>query len=306
MTRTQGSSPEALDEDLKGLRDDVRDPREGFFGPGSTFWRIGRENVLTLPGPAAILLQLAHPHVAAGVDEHSDFRENPAGRLHSTFLYVHRITFGDVREAVETAQRVRDMHDRVRGTLPEAVGAFPAGSSYHASRPDLLLWVHATLLDQALAGYEALVEPLSRREKQAYYEESKTFARLFGVPGSVLPDTLSDFEAYYDSMLHETLAVGRQGQKLQRELFRASRLIMPFQYFLAGGFLPQRVRKLFGIPWSPRLQGLFDGFCWSVRHTVPVLPPVLRYVKKYRHRRRELGLQDSRFLSQFLPRTIQP
>lgn len=301
MTRTRSRSPDTLDDDLEQLRRRVPDPDQGFFGPDSTFWRIGRENVLALPGPAALLLQLAHPHVAAGVDDHSNFRDNPTGRLHSTFLYVHRITFGNTEEAVETAQLVRDMHDRVQGTLPETVGSFSAGSSYDANRPDLLLWVHATLIDQALVGYEALVQPLSRREKEAYYEESKTFARLFGVPESMLPETLSDFYDYYESMLTDTLAVGRQGHELRRELFGASQLAKPFQYVLAGGFLPRRVRDLFGLPWSSGLQTLFDAFCWSSRHAVPLLPRALRYVPKYRKRRRELGLSSPSLVERLLP-----
>lgn len=288
VTAGSPDDPDELDEDLRRYRDEVQDPAAGFFGPDSLFWKVGRENVLALPGPAAILLQLAHPLVAAGVDEHSDFREDPAGRLHSTFRYVHRITFGDADQAVETAQIVRRMHDRVRGTLRESVGDFPAGSEYHANRPDLLLWVHATLVDQALLGYEKLVGPLTRSEKEAYYRESKTFARLFGVPDGELPENLREFYEYFEATVDGTLAVGPRGKRLQRQLFHANRFAMPVQYFLAGGFLPDRVRRLFELPWSSTMQGVFNGVCGGVRRLLPAVPGILRYVRKYRHRRRVL------------------
>lgn len=281
-------SPDQLDEDLRRYRAQVEDSTAGFFGPGSMFWKVGRENVLALPGPAAILLQLAHPLVAAGVDEHSSFRQDPVGRLHGTFRFVHRITFGSADRAVEAAQTVRDMHDRVQGELEEAVGSFPAGTTYHANRPDLLMWVHATLVDQAIVGYEKLVGPLSRAEKEEYYRESRTFARLFGVPDAILPEDLGAFYEYYRSTVEEVLAVGSVARRLQRELFYARWLAMPAQHFLAGGFLPERVRRLYGLGWSPVLERSFDAFSGAVRMLLPIVPSVVRYVRTYRTRRAEL------------------
>src|SRR6266536_6064854 len=92
----------------------------GLFGPGSEVWRIGRERVLLAGGAAALLLQVAHPLVAAGVAEHSDFPEKAFTRLRSTLDATLRITFGDREQAERAAARVRAAHARVRGGLGDA------------------------------------------------------------------------------------------------------------------------------------------------------------------------------------------
>lgn len=293
MTDSKDLSLDDLDDDLRELRCRVDNPQSGFFGPGSTYWKVARENVLALTGPSAILLQIAHPHVAAGVEDHSNFREDPHARLRRTFSYVHRIVFGFADQAIETAQTVRDMHERVRGTLPESVGPFDRGSSYYANRDDLLLWVYATLFDQALVGYNTLVDDLSLEEEESYYQESKIFARLFGVNKSSLPETVDDFYDYYNHEINNTLAVGSQGQQLQRDLFHHNTLLIPLHYFMGGGFLPDRVRELFGISWSPLRESLFEMACGSIKSTVSLLPSYPRYVKKYRYRKYKLQKQSN-------------
>ncbi|MDP9429253.1 MAG: DUF2236 domain-containing protein [Actinomycetota bacterium] len=116
------------------------------FGPGSEVWRIGRERVLLLAGPAALLMQIAHPLVAAGVDEHSDFRIRPLHRLRATLDATLTMTFGDRDQAAEAAARIRSRHRRVTGCTRDAVGAFPAGTGYRADDPQLARWVVAILV----------------------------------------------------------------------------------------------------------------------------------------------------------------
>ena len=126
--------------------------REGLYPEGSITRRVNRENVLILGGGRALLMQLAHPMVAAGVDEHSDFRQRPMYRLRRTIRLTMAIVFGDRETALAAARAVNQTHGRVRG------------ERYRALDPDLLLWVHATLVDSALATYETFVKPLPARE----------------------------------------------------------------------------------------------------------------------------------------------
>ena len=145
----------------------------GLFGPGTMTWRINREGVLLLGGGRALILQVAHPLVAAGVAEFSDYREDPWGRLYRTLDTTTAIVFGDSQTSAEASARLERVHDRVRGTTGEAGGRFPAGTAYEANDPDLLMWVFATLVDTSILVYDRYVRPLSIDERCSYYEEQK-------------------------------------------------------------------------------------------------------------------------------------
>ena len=123
---------------------------DGYFAPDGAARRVSRELALMLGGGRALLLQVAHPLVAAGVAEHSGYRENPVERLEGTMNAVWAIVFGTRAQADRAARRVRVMHERVHGSLPEAMGRYPAGTRTRRWDPELLLWVHATLVDTAL------------------------------------------------------------------------------------------------------------------------------------------------------------
>ena len=133
----------------------VGDP--GLFGPGSMAWRIDGEVLVLAGGTCALLMQLAHPAVAAGVDQHSDFRADPFARLRRTLTSSYAVAFGTASDAEAAIRRVNAIHAAVRGHVPET------GAAYHATDPALLLWVHATLVDTALRVYDRYVAPLTRR-----------------------------------------------------------------------------------------------------------------------------------------------
>src|SRR5260370_40958496 len=132
--------------------------RAGSFPDDSIIRRVNRENVLLLGGGRALLMQLAHPLVAAGVDEHSDFRDRPIRRLRRTVQMMMAIVFGDRETALAAARSVNRVHGRVQG------------AGYRALDPDLLLWVHATLVDSSLATYETFVRPLRDEEREGFYQ----------------------------------------------------------------------------------------------------------------------------------------
>lgn len=264
----------------------------GFFGPESQYWRVARENVLTLAGPAALLLQLAHPLVSAGVAQHSDFQQDPLGRLKRTFEVIDRIIFGSQSEACQAAVHTHGVHRKVTGRLTESAGSFERGSRYSALQPELLLWVHATLVDQSLSAYQRFVGPLSQPEKKQYYEEGKRFASLFGVSRQELPPDLNSFRLYYQRQIRETLAVGKSGMKLRHSLLKGFPQLglFPFTYLFAAGMLPDRVRHMYRLNWNRGMEWSFQAASAILRRLLPILPPQVRYDRYYRKRLAELGL----------------
>src|SRR5437764_5598177 len=167
----------------------------GLFGPGSLTWRVNREGVLLLGGGRALVLQVAHPLVAAGVAQHSNYREDPWGRLYRTLDIVTTIVFGTSEESEEAAARLHRVHSRVTGVADD-------GTAYEANDPDLLMWVHATLVDTSLLIYTTYVGTLTQAEREAYYQEQKLLGTRFGVPWERQPDNYADFSRYFDEVVH--------------------------------------------------------------------------------------------------------
>src|SRR5256886_11336519 len=190
--------------------------REGLYPEGSITRRVNRENVLILGGGRALLMQLAHPMVAAGVDEHSDFRQRPMYRLRRTIRLTMAIVFGDRETALAAARAVNQTHGRVRG------------ERYRALDPDLLLWVHATLVDSALATYETFVKPLPAREREDFYQESKVLGTLLGIPGDRFAPTYADFGSYLERMVSQgEVRVGQRAAELARLVLRPKLRLVP-------------------------------------------------------------------------------
>lgn len=242
----------------------------GLYSEESITRRVNRENVLLLGGGRALLMQLAHPKVAAGVDEHSDFRSQPVRRLRRTVRMTMAIVFGDRETALAAARAVNQTHGRVRG------------KGYRALDPDLLLWVHATLVDSALVTYETFVKPLLRSEREAFFQESKLLGGLLGIPDERFPARLSDFEAYMDRMVASgEVRVTPLARELSRLVLRPRlRLLpgpamVPFEAVTAG-LLPAALREQYGLAWSTRQERLFRLMVIAIPRLVAVTPPVLR------------------------------
>jgi uncharacterized protein (DUF2236 family) len=184
-------SGSALDPELAGL-----------YGPGSEAWRLNREATLLLgAGPRALLLQIAHPLVAAGVDQHSDFRADPWSRLEGTLRSYLRIVYGTGTAARAEIRRLNGLHRSIGGEVREAGAAERFGATYSARDPALSLWVHATLIDSTLAAVEAWLGPTPAARRAAFYAETVPVARLFGVPETIIPPDLQAFDAYVAAML---------------------------------------------------------------------------------------------------------
>src|ERR1700681_1068335 len=190
--------------------------RQGLFAEESITRRVNRENVLLLGGGRALLMQLAHPKVAAGVDEHSDFRSDPIRRLRRTIRMTMAIVFGDRETALSAARSVNQVHANVRGR------------DYRALDPDLLLWVYATLADTALVTYEAFVKPLLAHEREEFHQEFKLLGELLGIPRDLFPDTVHDFDEYMKRMVSSGLVrVDARARELAEQVMRAPTRLLP-------------------------------------------------------------------------------
>jgi len=178
------------------------DDRWGLYGPGSEAWRLNREASLLLgAGPRALLLQIAHPLVAEGVDQHSDFRSDPWARLSGTLRSYLRIVYGTSAAARAEIRRLNALHGTVTGPVRDPASAARFGATYRARDADLSLWVHATLVDSTLATVDAWLEPLSAARRARFYAETLPIGRLFGVPADRLPPDIDAFDAYMAAML---------------------------------------------------------------------------------------------------------
>jgi uncharacterized protein (DUF2236 family) len=243
--------------------------RAGLYAENSLTRRVNRENVLLLGGGRALLMQLAHPKVAAGVDEHSDFRSRPVRRLRRTIQMTMAIVFGDRETALAAARAVNQAHSRVRGR------------GYRAVDPELLLWVHATLVDSALITYETFVKPLTAGDREDFYQESKLLGEVLGIPRERFPDSVHDFHAYIDAMVAGEVSVSPLGLELGALVMRPKlRLLpgpamIPFEIVTAG-LLPPALREQYGLAWGQAQQRLFRLLVIAVPRLVAVTPPVLR------------------------------
>ena len=241
----------------------------GLYPEDSITRRVNRENVLLLGGGRALLMQLAHPKVAAGVDEHSDFRTRPIQRLRRTIRMTMAIVFGDRETALAAARVVNQSHGRVRG------------AGYRALDPELLLWVHATLVDSALVTYETFVKPLSVSEREAFFQESKLLGELLGIPRERFPKTHRDFAAYLDAMLATEVRVGSLARELGKLVLRPKlRLLpgpamVPFEAVTAG-LLPPTLREQYGLRWGVPQQRMYRLMVIALPRLVAVTPPIIR------------------------------
>lgn len=218
---------------------------EWLFGPGSMMWQINRESVLLLGGRAALLMQLAHPAVAAGVAQHSNFKADPFGRLKRTVDTMLSIVFGTRADAERVVAGVNALHGRVRGRSED-------GSSYTALDPQLLLWVYSTLVYSSVKTFDMFVRRLPDDQLDRYYNETKVIASMFGIPDHVLPRRLEGLWASIDARVASgEVAVG----PLAREL--AAPILNPVPFIphrLAAGaavvtaaLLPEEIRKGYGL-----------------------------------------------------------
>jgi len=167
---------------------------DGFFGPGSVTWRLTSDLSSPVAGLRALMVQALHPLAMAGVDQHSDWRSDPVGRLAATSSYLTIVSVGDKATAERVSQRVRRVHEHVRGV--DTV----TGQPYAAGDPALLLWVHAAFVDSNIAAAQLFGSPLMAADADRYVAEMVAAAELVGVPTDMVPASVAELERYIESV----------------------------------------------------------------------------------------------------------
>jgi uncharacterized protein (DUF2236 family) len=255
----------------------VRD--NGILAADSVARRINRESFLLLGGTAALLMQVAHPLVAAGVDQHSDFRRSPLRRLLRTVDTTLAIVYGERATAESALKRIGRRHGPVRGQAVD-------GRAYRARDPRLMLWVQATLVLTSVRWYEAVMGRLSDAERDAYWAEGKFFAGELGVPEDLFPRTYADLERYEAEMLStevrpDTVATGVARDVLRPYSWLPGALHWPTNA-LSAALLPFPLREPFGLRYGPPQRLFYRAVIVALRALRAVLPAWVTVVPQAR------------------------
>jgi uncharacterized protein (DUF2236 family) len=220
------------------------------------------------------------------------------GRFQRTFANVFEMVFGDLDHAVASARRVHAIHTRIVGHLGEAQGELgQSGDAYQANDPLALFWVQATLIDSALLAYETFVAPLSHESKEAYYQESRRFAQLFGIPEDAMPASYADFGDYMTGMF-EQLDVSPAARELSDFLLSAEtlrpRALAPWLRTLTAGMMPAGLREPFGLDFGSQEQQRYARAVRTIKRLYAVTPKRARYMPAYNDALRRLAGKPGR------------
>lgn len=241
---------------------------ESLFPEDCWLRRINGEQAVLFGGGRALLLEIAHPLIAAGVAEHSNFRTDPLGRLQRTLDAMGAIAFGRRSHAVAAARSVERVHGSVKGVLGTDAGPFSAETFYHGRDPELMRWVWATLADTALVVYERFVETLDESARNSYFADHSRMARLLGIPADEVPANHAEFRSYFDAMLEgDTLTVTSTARDIAKSVLEP-----PVRNSGTGTLrsvtamlLPDRLRGEFGLRWDERRAAKMESFTRSIR-----------------------------------------
>jgi uncharacterized protein (DUF2236 family) len=261
-----------------------RDADPFLFGPESEMWRISRERCGLIYGSTAAILQLAHPRIAQGVYDHSNFRRDSVGRLYRTLKSTNQIVFGRVSEAEAMRTHLAAVHGKVRGPVSPGI---QGSSVYSAFEPDLLFWVLATLITGAVDGYEFIHGELTLARKEAFYRDACRFGSYFGVDETHCPKGWRAFQAYYKRMVEGDLLGSHW---ICRELARAvlhpqdsvgARLLGRAIDFLPLETLPPNVRDRLGLRSTVSSRFRMRLARRVLPRVFPLLPSRLRFYPEY-------------------------
>lgn len=219
----------------------------GLFGPDSVTWRIHGDPSMIIGGLRSLLVQGLNPRAMAGVDQHSDFRADPWGRLRRTSAYVATTTFGDTTAAEAAGAAVRAVHGRVRGVDPHS------GLAYAASDHDLLAWIHNVEVHSFLVAYRRYGGRLSDHDADRYVGEMVRAAELVGLAADEVPHDLAALRATLRAAPLEVSEAARRAMRfiLAPPMPVLARPLYVIPAAAAVGLLPRKVRRLYGLPWFP-------------------------------------------------------
>jgi uncharacterized protein (DUF2236 family) len=262
----------------------------GYFGPGSVSWQVHREVTVLFGGARAVLMQAAHPLVIAGARETGFYERNPWRRLQRTLLLTYTVTFGTRAEADAAAARINDVHARIKG-IDEVTGL-----PYDALDPELLLYVHACLIESALLFERYTVGRLDDRGRQRFHEEQMLAAEMMRIARDDIPPTVRGLSAHLRDVEASGILRVTESARRVAALFHDPpreaewRPVLTGVSRLAFWTLPPTVRLLYGVELTPRRRRTMRAAFAAMRAGRPLLPPRYRYIALYQEwRERQRG-----------------
>ncbi|MET9319727.1 oxygenase MpaB family protein [Streptomyces sp. NPDC003038] len=259
--------------------------------PGGVLWTIAGDIRALLMLPAAFTMQVAHPAIAAGVDQYSVFRTDPWGRGERSLRSVQLWVYGG-EDAAEEGRRVRRLHKEIQGTDTR-------GRRYHSLDPACYAWVHATGFPVYLYAGRYLLRRFTPAQERQLYREWLQVGRILGLHDRDMPQSIEEYWPYYRRMLAEEIEpteVARElvatdvplpppegGPPAVRLLLRLAWPVLRvaflrFRAFTTVGYMPPEARAAIGLEWSPAQERRLRWFSTAVRLLVPLLPERLRYL----------------------------
>jgi len=243
----------------------------------------GERSVGLLYGQRALLLGALEPLTYTGTMLSTNAGDHPFTRLARTAKIQETVFLGTKAEADKALAAVHRLHERIKGELPEAAGAHPAGAAYSAFDPELMLWTLAVIADSGREMYETMARPLSAAEREALWQDYARFGELFGLPRDSVPATYPEFKAWWEGKLAspDLHATEHALEMAPLVAFRQpvpvpARLNLETQNLIIKGTLPARVREIFGIRWTAAHERAFRSVTAAHRSARHALPRHLR------------------------------
>ncbi|HEX3241503.1 MAG TPA: oxygenase MpaB family protein [Solirubrobacterales bacterium] len=256
-----------------------------YFPPGRSMARRvhGDRAVGLLYGQRALLIGALEPLTYTGTMLSTRSSDRPFKRLARTAQIQESVFLGTRAEADEELAKVHRLHETINGTLPEAVSGHPAGTSYSAFDPGLMLWTLAVIADSGRAMYETMVRPLSADELEDLWQDYVRFGELFGLPRTEAPESYVEFKRWFDGKLaapelHATEHALEMAPlcAFEQPVPTAARGNLAVQNHLIKGTLPPRVREIFGIRWTPAHEATFRAAAATHRRARRLFPRPVR------------------------------
>jgi uncharacterized protein (DUF2236 family) len=295
------------DEELTPAAEPIFPPREQWpelaADPSSITWRRAGDSRLFLASGTALMYQVAHPTVGAGVTEHSNFAADPWGRLLRTLDFTNLLIYGGPERAAMIGARIREFHKRIKGRLPD-------GTPYQALEPEAYAWVHASLAESILAAHARFGRPFTLAEAERFWSEWRPLGRFLGVRSRDLPEDYAEYREYVawivDERLEHTAAVDEVLESLQQPAPPPVKGLSPGVWRAVSqpqarlarlatvGLLPSRLRDKLGMRWTRAQEIELRLFGRASRSLTPLMPSTLRNLgpSYLRWRRRQIERGD--------------
>jgi uncharacterized protein (DUF2236 family) len=251
----------------------------GYFGPNSMMWTVNKEITVLFGGARALLMHAAHPLIAAGARQTSFYQRDPWKRLIRTLSLQNSVTFGNKKEADESANRINKLHEVINGE-DKVTGGF-----YDALDHEQLLWVHACLQISSIYFYEMTVKKLTEKEKNQYHLENMKVAELVLIDKQKMPRTHNDLRDWVIAKSREDgfLVVTDVANDVKDIIGGGPvpvhiKPIWPFIAFTAFNTLPKEFKEIYGIKESKTKNFILGLNLKLLKYTRPFLPPFFRLI----------------------------